>query len=86
MGAYTPDREFRQIDRAPWRNQAILGWISDITDGEVNTPAEAKDWWKKDATDEARIRLRSAARGVYAESAHRLNQRPPRVNLRLPRE
>ena len=82
----TPTRHFRQIERAPWCNPTILGWIRDLTDGEVTTAADAKDWWKNDATDEARLRLRSAARGLYAESAHRLNQRPPLVNLRSLRD
>ena len=40
---FAPTRDFRQIDRAPWRNATILGWIRDLTDEEVTTPAEAKE-------------------------------------------
>ena len=80
---FTPTRDFRQIDRAPWRNPTILGWIRDLTKGEVTTPDKAKIWWNEEATDEVRIKLRATARGVYAQSAHSLNTRPP-PDIKLP--
>ena len=81
---FTPTRDFRQIDRAPWRNPTILEWIRNLTHGEVTTPDKAKTWWNEEATDEIRTKLRSAARGVYAQSAHMLNQHP-RPEIKLPR-
>ena len=65
---------FRQIDRSPWRNEHIRQWVSDLTDGRVRTVEQVRKWWETEATDEARSRLRSAARGVAAQTAHSINQ------------